>query len=227
MGRDRGPAARWPAGVGEEETEVLYQPAAGNRAGAVLVLAHGAGSHMEHPTMADLAAALAAGGIGTARFDFLYRRRGSRVPDRMPRLVECLAAVAAAVRNRLEPRRLLLGGHSMGGRAATVLAAGGFACDGLILLAYPLHPAGRTDRLRDEHLPRLAAPVLFLSGTRDALCDRQLMEGVAGRLPSSATLHWLAHADHGYRVPNSSGRTRAEVLAGIGEVAGAWVASVG
>jgi predicted alpha/beta-hydrolase family hydrolase len=117
----------------------------------------------------------------------------------------------------------LIGGRSMGGRAASMLAAHGFSCDGLLLLAYPLHPAGNPERLRDAHLSQLRVPTLCLNGTRDALCRRDLMEQVVDRLPKTWTMHWLNGADHSFHVLKSSGRSDAEVLSEIGEAAAAWL----
>jgi len=113
----------------------------------------------------------------------------------------------------------------MGGRAASMLAAEGFAADGLLLLAYPLHPPGKPEQLRDAHLPRLTMPTLCLNGTRDALCRRDLMEAVLPRLGANFQMHWLEGADHSFHVLKSSGRTDADVLEEIGVATGAWLAS--
>ena len=102
-----------------------------------------------------------------------------------------------------------------------MLAAGGFACDGLILLAYPLHPAGTLEKLRTDHWPRIKVPVLCVSGTRDRLCDRNLMEEALQTV--NWTMHWLEGADHSFKVLKSSGRTEADVDAEFGEVCERWV----
>jgi hypothetical protein len=145
----------------------------------------------------------------------------------MPRLTACVSAVAARARDEIGPDLLILGGRSMGGRAASMLAAEGYACDGLLLLAYPLHPAGAPERLRDAHLPRLSVPVLCFNGTRDSLCRRDLMEDVLKGVKADWMMHWLEGADHGFHVLRSSGRTDADVLAEIGDVSEAWVARLG
>src|SRR5258708_26985567 len=100
----------------------------------------------------------------------------------MPRLKECIAAVAAHARREIAPQTLILGGRSMGGRTASMLAADGFSCDGLLLPAYPLHPAGKPDELRDAPPAEIEGPVPCLNRTRDALCRRDLMEAVVDRL---------------------------------------------
>ncbi len=216
-------AIEWRVRVGEEETTAVYDPALAPIRNSLLVCAHGAGGHMGDASIRELCGALRARGIGTVRFNFLYRERRSGRPDRMPRLQECVSAVADHARVELGPGLLLLGGRSMGGRAASMLAADGFACNGLILLAYPLHPAGKPEKLRDAHLPRIRVPVLCFNGTRDSLCRRDLMEGVVGGL-RGWTMHWLEGADHGFHVLKSSGRTEANVLDEVGEASAAWLA---
>lgn len=205
----------WRIGVEGEETRAVFEPAAADPGRALFVAGHGAGSHMDHRSMLALSEVMRAHGFDVLRFNFLYREKGARTPDRMPTLKACLAAVAERARSELKPRRLLLGGRSMGGRVASVLAAEGFACDGLVLLAYPLHPAGQPERLRDEHLPRIKVPVLCVNGTRDALCNRELMERATADL--GWRMHWLEGKDHSYPVTAEVGalaaRWREEVLA--------------
>jgi predicted alpha/beta-hydrolase family hydrolase len=147
--------------------------------------------------MTAVAQALRGVGFDVVRFNFAYRDRGSKRPDPMPLLRERIVEAVAQAREQLHPRRLIIGGRSMGGRAASMLAASGFDCDGLLLLAYPLHPAGKPEKLRDAHLPQIRVPVLCFNGTRDALCRRDLMEKVLGGL--SWQMHWLEGATHTFR----------------------------
>jgi predicted alpha/beta-hydrolase family hydrolase len=161
-------------------------------------------------------------GFHVVRFNFLYREKGSSRPDPMPLLKETIAAVATHARGQVPAARLILGGRSMGGRAASMLAADGFPCDGLVLLAYPLHPAGQPEKLRDAHLAKIEVPVLCLNGTRDALCRRDLMERVVDRLAGQWTMHWLEGADHSFHVLKSSGRSDTDVLNEIADASGAW-----
>jgi predicted alpha/beta-hydrolase family hydrolase len=144
----------------------------------------------------------------------------------MPRLQECFTAVVDRMRRETGARRLIIGGRSMGGRAASMLAAEGYACDGLLLLAYPLHPEGKPEKLRDAHLPQITAPTLCLSGTRDGLCRRDLMEAVLERVRPTFRVHWLEGADHSWHVLKSSGRTDAQVLEEAGEVAARWLSDI-
>jgi predicted alpha/beta-hydrolase family hydrolase len=159
----------------------------------LFVCAHGAGGDMNDRAMLATAAALAARGIQVVRFNFPYRERGSRRPDPMPELKAAFAAVVEPLRGS---QKLVIGGRSMGGRVATMLAADGFACDALLLFAYPLHPAGQPEKLRDAHLPRIKVPVLCFNGTRDALCRRDLMERALTTVTAPWTMHWLEGADH-------------------------------
>jgi len=157
------------------------------------------------------------------RFNFPYRDKGSGRPDPMPVLKETIAAAAARAR---DGRKLIIGGRSMGGRAASMLAADGFACDGLLLFAYPLHPAGQPEKLRDAHLAKIDVPVLCFNGTRDALCTRELMDAAVGRLPNWR-MCWLEGADHSFRVLKSSGRSEMQAYEAINDVTGRWLSEIG
>ena len=218
-------AESWKIPVGLDETTALYEPplTAPAGSGVVFVCAHGAGGNMNDRGMAQTAATLRQRGIGVVRFNFLYKEKKLGRPDPMPRLKECVAAVVARVRTELAPETLIIGGRSMGGRAASMLAADGFSCDKLLLLAYPLHPAGQPDKLRDAHLPSIKVPVLCINGTRDALCRRELMEQALQSVRTQWDMHWVDGADHSFHVLKASGRTDAQVLEEIGEVAREWV----
>ncbi len=181
---------------------------------------------MDDRGMRRLARTLEPRGFEVVRFNFPYREKGSGRPDPMPVLKATIESVVARVRAERKPRRLVIGGRSMGGRAASMLAADGFACDGLLLAAYPLHPAGLPEQLRDAHLPRIRCPVLCFNGTRDALCRRELMERALAGVQAPWQMHWLEAADHSFRVLKSSGRTEAQVDAEIGEAAEGWLAGL-
>lgn len=215
----------WRVAVDREETSAVFEPATAGGS-ALFVCAHGAGGHIADRGILGAAQALRARGFDLVRFNFLYREQGLRRPDTMERLKACVAAVVSHARKELGPRTLILGGRSMGGRAASMLAADGFACDGLLLLAYPLHPAGKPDALRAAHLPSIQAPVLCFNGTRDALCQRELMERVLSTVRAPWAMHWLEGADHAFHVLKSSGRTDDEVLNEIGDASQAWLSSL-
>ncbi len=215
----------WHVDVDGDDIAVTLDRASHDGQGELFVFAHGAGGHMADRGMLALTALLCGRGLDVVRFNFPYRSKGTARPDPMPRLKRCVAAVADSARAQLSPRRVVVGGRSMGGRAASMLAADGFDCDGLLLLAYPLHPAGDPDKLRDAHLAAITMPVLCFNGTRDALCRRDLMDSVVGRLASNWTMHWLDGADHSFRVTKASGRTGADVLNEIGDATKTWLAS--
>jgi predicted alpha/beta-hydrolase family hydrolase len=119
--------------------------------------------------------------------------------------------------------KLIIGGRSMGGRACSMLAAEGFDADGLLLLAYPLHPAGQPEKLRDAHLSKIAMPVLAFSGTRDALCTRALMERALETVNAPWQMRWIDGADHGFHMLKSSGRSDDDVMQEIARVSSEWV----
>ena len=215
----------WKVAVGADQTTAVYEPGAGSDGKLPLfVCAHGAGGSMSDRGMLATATAFRDYGIGVVRFNFLYKEKGSGRPDPMARLMETTAAVVARVREELAPERLVIGGRSMGGRAASMLAADGYAADGLLLLAYPLHPAGQPEKLRDAHLPKIRMPVLAFSGTRDALCTRELMERALDTATASWDMRWIEGADHSFHVLKSSGTNDAAVMDHIAASSAAWLA---
>jgi uncharacterized protein len=216
----------WRVRVGADETSAIYDPAAVDT-GAVLVFAHGAGGNMSDRGVLATARALQERGIATVRFNFLYREKKSSRPDPMPRLKETFSAVVDRTRKEVSPRTLIIGGRSMGGRAASMLAADGFDAAGLLLLAYPLHPPGKPDQLRDAHLPMISVPVLCFNGTRDPFSTRALMEEVLQRVKTDWKMHWVEGADHSFHVLKSSGKTDGEILNEMADLIKDWVARLG
>lgn len=211
----------WRINVGETETSALFEPAEGTER-AVFVCAHGAGGNMHDRGMAKLAEVLRGVGLSVVRFNFLYKEKKSSRPDPMPRLQECFSAVIDHTRREVNPKKLIIGGRSMGGRAASMLAAENFQCDGLLLFAYPLHPPGQLEKLRDAHLPSIKVPVLCFNGTRDAFCTRSLMEKAIGPV-ADWEMTWIEGADHGFHVPKSSGRTDEEVMKEVANGTDGWL----
>lgn len=166
---------------------------------AALVLAHGAGAGMRHRNMQALADAFAAHGIATLRFDFPFMEAGRKRVD--PPAV-ATARIAAAFRSAGERTRLpvWLGGHSFGGRMASHAAlTEPISPVGLVFCSFPLHMPGKPDVKRAAHLGKVRVPMLFLSGTRDELAERELLTQVVSALPR-AEIHWLDTADHGFKV---------------------------
>jgi len=216
----------WTIPVGNETTSAVHDPAPNGDGSTVFVCAHGAGGNMTDKSMLTVARALGSRGLSVVRFNFLYKEKRSSRPDPMPKLKETTEAVVARVRSELGPKTLIIGGRSMGGRAASMLAADGFECSGLLLLAYPLHPPGKPDQLRDAHLPSIRVPVLCVNGTRDPFCTVNLMKGVLERVTAPWQMLWLETADHSFHVLKSSGKTDAQVMSEVADAAEKWVATV-
>lgn len=179
------------------------------RSKATVIIAHGAGGTMETPSIVALQKQFVGRGVTAVRFNFLYAELGKRAPDSQPTLVAVWRSVADWVRTELKPKKLLLSGRSMGGRMASYLVAEGYPCDGIFFLAYPLHPPGKTDRQRKDHLPKIKVPMLFVTGSRDAFARLDLLEKVVKK--TKAKLHVIEGADHGFKVPKKYGRSPKDV----------------
>ena len=195
----------------------------GDGSATLLVLAHGAGAGMDHPFMHALAEGLAARGIGVLRFNFPYAEDHRKAPDRQSVLERTFVEVVAGARVEHAPRRLFLGGKSMGGRIASHLAASGESCDGLVFLGYPLHPPGRPERIRDAHLYEIRVPMLFVEGTRDPFCPLDRLETVRARLQAPHALVVIEDGDHSFKVRRSSGRSNADALEEVVAAVAAWL----
>jgi predicted alpha/beta-hydrolase family hydrolase len=176
--------------------------------GTLVIYAPGAGSSLRDPFGAYLAPRLVEAGVSLLRFQFPYTEAGRRLPDRNPVLEETWRAALETAR-KLAPR-LVAGGRSMGGRIASQVVAQGTAVEALALFAYPLHPPGKPDRARDQHLASITVPTLFVSGTRDAFGSPNELRAAAARIPN-ATLGLLEGADHAFNVAKATGRTRTDV----------------
>jgi predicted alpha/beta-hydrolase family hydrolase len=213
----------WKIDVNGESTRAIYEPSTTGAERGVFVLAHGAGGNMLDRATLAAAKTMRGIGLGVVRFIFLYKERGSGRPDPMPKLMATTRAVVERARTELNPTALIIGGRSMGGRAASMLAAEKFEADGLLLLAYPLHPPGQPEKLRDAHLPKIEMPVLCFNGTRDQFCTPDLMERVLTTVTAPWQMHWLDGADHSFHVLKSSGRNDAAVLAEVAAVSVEWL----
>ncbi|MGQ0643465.1 MAG: alpha/beta hydrolase family protein [Gemmatimonadaceae bacterium] len=220
------PSVRWTVPVGDAQTtaELDTPPDASTK--TVFVCGHGAGGNMNDRAMLAVASELVRRGLSVVRFNFLYKEKRSGRPDPMPLLKACYAAVVKLVRAELKPGTLIIGGRSMGGRVASMLAAEGFDCAGLLLLAYPLHPDGRPEQLRDAHLPAIRVPVLCFNGTRDTMCTPELMERAVATVTTTWHMHWLEGADHSFHVLKRSGRSDAQVLTEVGDATAAWIGTL-
>lgn len=206
-----------------DSVSALSTAPVGARAG--YVFAHGAGAGMTHRFMEDVAQGLAERGIASLRYQFPYMEKGSRRPD-VPRVAHAAvrAAVAEAAR-RWPGLPLFAGGKSFGGRMSSQAQAAQAlpGVRGLVFLSFPLHPAGKPASERGEHLLELECPMLFLQGTRDELADVSLLRALIERLGERATLELVADADHSFHAPARSGRTDAQVRAGLLDAFVRWI----
>jgi len=178
----------------------------GPNRGRTLVLAHGAGAPMDSPFMRHMAEGLASEGLRTVRFEFPYmqeqRRTGRRRPPDSGEVLSC--AWREVVERLGGGEELVIGGKSLGGRIASMIADD-IGARGLVCLGYPFHPSGKPDVLRVAHLRELRTPTLIVQGTRDALGRRDEVKGYD--LPPNISLIWLEDGDHSFKPRVRSGRT--------------------
>jgi predicted alpha/beta-hydrolase family hydrolase len=187
-------------------TAMLYPAAKKDRAGVTIILGHGAGADQMSGFMRMVAEGFAARGLDAMTFNFLYKERKRGAPDPKAKLESCYRAVIEAARQqkKLKDNQLVIGGKSMGGRIASQVAAedaDGMA--GLVYLGYPLHPPGRLDKMRDEHLPRIKAPMLFVQGARDAFGTEDEIRAIIKKHRLQADLYVIESGDHSFKVPKS------------------------
>jgi len=214
-------ALRIPVGD-ETVSALLIRP---HDARALYVFAHGAGAGTTHKAMESNAQGLAGRGIATLRYQFPYMEKGSKRPD-PPRIAH--SAVRAAVTEAARVAAdlpLFAGGRSFGGRMTSQAQAEEAlpGVRGLAFIGFPLHPAGKPGIERAEHLAKVEIPMLFVSGSKDALGTLELLEPMVARLGERATLRLIADADHSLKVPARSGRTPAEAEAEALDAIAAWM----
>ncbi|MDR8014025.1 alpha/beta family hydrolase [Ectopseudomonas guguanensis] len=208
----KGPSGFIDAGQCEQGLPWLWdEPPQG--AQATLILAHGAGAPMDSPFMQAMAQGLAARGVRVVRFEFAYmaQRRvdgRKRPPNPQAQLLQQWREVHAQVRQRVAGP-LAIGGKSMGGRMASLLADE-LGASALICLGYPFYAAGKPEKPRVAHLAELPTPTLIIQGERDALGNREAVAGY--RLSAAVTLHWLQAADHDLKPLKASGLTHEQHL---------------
>ncbi len=219
---------RFTVGEGEQAGQVsglLLRP---DGARLAYVLAHGAGAGMRHPFLETIAQRLGERGIATLRYQFPYMERRARRPD-PPAVAAATVRAAVAEAARAAPGLpLVAGGKSFGGRmTSTAQSAQSLpGVRGLVFLGFPLHPPGRPDDKRAEHLGRVQIPMLFLQGDRDEFADLKLLKPVVQRLGARATLHLVESGDHSFHVLKKTGRNDAQVMAELVESIVAWTAGI-
>jgi predicted alpha/beta-hydrolase family hydrolase len=211
----------------EHVTAVAYRAAARDRCDIALVLAHGAGANQTNGFMVQFATALAARGIDTVTFNFLYTEERRRLPDRNDKLESCYRRLIDAVRGGelgFAPPKLAIGGKSMGGRIASQVAPGdGDGIAGLVFLGYPLHPPGRPDQLRTRHWPAITTPMLFVQGSRDAFGTPEELRDHMGSLKAPADLYVVGGGDHSFKVPKKAALSQAQVYEMVLDEMARWL----
>ena len=177
-----------------------------------VLLTPGASATRDHSQLVAIDKALAAERIPVDRIDLPSSRPG-------PKVLQAIAdgATALAARAGLPPERIILGGRSFGGRMCSVAVADGLPALGLVLVSYPLHPPGRPEQRRVEHLPDIEVPCLFVSGTRDAFATPAELEEAAKAIPGAVTHVWNEGGDHGLR----------GLDAAVSEAVRGWTVAVG
>jgi predicted alpha/beta-hydrolase family hydrolase len=221
---------RIPLPGGGAVSAVVALPAGFRQSGRTpaIVLAHGAGNDMTGAFVSAVHTGLAREGFVTVKFNFPYTEGRRRRPDPRAVLERCYRAVLDSVAHdrALAAPWVVIGGKSLGGRIASYLAAAGLPVRGLLLLGYPLHPAGRPEELRADHLTSIPVPTLFVQGTRDPLCDLARLRPILSAMPH-ATLHTIEGGDHSFRVPRRTGLSDAQIWSGIVSITARWLRGLG
>jgi predicted alpha/beta-hydrolase family hydrolase len=212
----------------EEKVSGVISVPGGYRKGVdkAVILAHGAGNDMNQALIVYLATELSRRGHLTLRFNFSYKEKGKKAPDPSKKLESTWLAVYSFLKDHPEygTEHIVAAGKSMGGRIASHLASdGNLPVESLILLGYPLHPPGKTEKLRDSHLYRIKTPMLFFAGTRDTLCDLEKLEGVLKKFDTRWKLEIVEGGDHSFRTPKSMGLSETEVFRHILDKAQEWI----
>jgi hypothetical protein len=201
---------------------LLDQP---EKAFALYVLAHGAGTNMRHASLEAMSAAFAQANIATFRYNFPYMENGRGGLNSAAALKETVRSAVKAAREAAPGLPLFAGGRSMGGRMTSLAASEAPlpGVQGIIFAGFPLYPAGKPSTERAEHLKLVGVPMLFLQGTRDNLADLELLRPVVKGLGNRAALHVIEGADHSFKVLKRSERTEADVLSEMANAAAAWI----
>jgi len=216
-----------PVSADESVSGVLEVPQ-GFEAGrtAAVIVSHGAGNDMHTPLLVHFSTGLCRAGFLSLRFNFPYKEKGQRAPDPPEKLNRTWQAAFEFVMNHPQfgTPRIVAVGKSMGGRIASQMTADGLILPkALIFLGYPLHPPGRKEQLRDAHLYRINIPMLFFAGTRDTLCDLDLLKPVVSRLKGPTALEVIEGGDHSFVLPKSFKTSEEEVCDRILKRTIAWL----
>lgn len=189
----------------------------------ILVLGHGASSNMRTPMLQTIAERLTEQNIATFRYNFPYSEKGGGRNS----VATCIATIRSAVAAAHEAASdlpILAGGHSFSGRMTSTAASEAPIenVKGLVFFSFPLHPAGEPSTKRADHLAAVTVPMLFLSGTRDALAELDLLEPVVKNLGKQATLHLVDTADHSFKILKRSRTSNEDVFVELARATRTW-----
>ena len=216
-----------PVSADESVSGVLEVPQAfeAGRTAAVIV-SHGAGNDMHTPLLVHFSTGLCRAGFLSLRFNFPYKEKGRTAPDPQEKLVRTWHAAVEFVKGHPQygTPRVVAAGKSMGGRIASQMTADGLLPAGaLVFLGYPLHPPGKKEQLRDAHLYRITVPMLFFAGTRDSLCDIDLLRRVLNRVKTPWELETIEGGDHSFVLPKALKTSEEDVHERILQKTVAWL----
>jgi predicted alpha/beta-hydrolase family hydrolase len=213
--------------TGESVTAIAYRANKRERFGATLVLGHGAGANQTSAFLVNFAEGLAARGVDVLTFNFLYAEQGRPAPDRADKLEACYGAVIETARKKTPGNKLFIGGKSMGGRIASQVAAAGVEeLSGLVFLGYPLHPPGKPDQLRAEHLAKIRKPMLFVQGERDPFGTPEELKPIIKKLRPVAQLYAIQGGDHSFAAPKKLGLSKAEIYSAAQQEIARWLQKI-
>ena len=194
------------------------------KARVLYVLAHGAGAGMRHPFLERMAGVLVERGVATLRYQFLYMERKQHRPDPPALAVAAVRAAVAAAGRAAPGLPLIAGGKSFGGRMTSTAQSQAPLPGvlGLAFLGFPLHPPGKPNVSRADHLEQVEVPMLFMQGDRDQFAEPILLRQVLRKLGARATLHVVKDGDHSFGVPKRGGRTPELVQAELADTLVRW-----
>jgi uncharacterized protein len=207
VGRTMPEKMRVEVAPGQEVTALVCPAAKPDLADITLILGHGAGAGQRSDFMVRFATELAARGVSTVTFNFLYTEQGRRIPDTNNKLETCFRAVVEIIRKKkIDRGTLVIGGKSMGGRIASQIAAAGSPnVEGLVFLGYPLHPPGKVNQIRAMHLSAIKVPMLFVQGSRDPFGTPDELQPIIKTLRAPADLYVVEGGDHSFKVLKRGG----------------------
>lgn len=204
--------------------KITYEISESADAIATLIIAHGAGAGMHHPFMVSLADTLSEVGINAIRFNFPYMEKGRKAPGSPKDAIAAWEHMITEASNVLPGLPIFMSGKSYGGRMGSHLLAeqSDTNAAGIIYFGFPLHAPGRDSKDRAAHLPEIKQSQLFIQGTKDKLANFEMITEVTNELPK-AELVEIAHGDHSFNTPKSTGITKEEMIKHLAQISADWI----